>query len=140
MHHCCSGSNNRAAALVARTALTQAQVQVQVIILVATNLRAQAESNPRVRHGVVAAPDASVLLGEYCAHTEHPQPGTAGVGPFAGDSMCHWKALDTLALSAAGRSVIQVAAHARCILVQSTMHKNLHFKHSATRLLRQLTP
>jgi hypothetical protein len=37
-------------------------VQVRVIILVATNLRAQAEFNSQVVHGVVAAPDASV----YC--------------------------------------------------------------------------
>jgi hypothetical protein len=32
-------------------------------------------------------------------------------------------------LSAAGRGVVQVAAHERCVLVvQRTIHKNLHFK------------
>jgi hypothetical protein len=35
--------------------------QDQVFLLVATNLRAQAEFNPRAFHGVVAAPDASFL-------------------------------------------------------------------------------
>jgi hypothetical protein len=36
------------------------QDQDQVFLLVATNLRAQAEFNPRAFHGVVAAPDAPV--------------------------------------------------------------------------------
>ena len=45
---------------------------------------------------------------------------------------CQWKkkALDTLVLSAAGRGVVQVAAHERCVLVQCTIHNNLHFKNS----------
>ena len=46
---------------------------------------------------------------------------------------CQWKkkALDTPVLSAAGRGVVQVAAHERCVLVQCTVHKNLqHFKNS----------
>ena len=53
---------------------------------------------------------------------------------------CQWKkkALDTLVLSAAGRGVVQVAAHQRCVLVlQCTIHKNLHFKNSIARLFRQ---
>ena len=29
--------------------------------------------------------------------------------------------------------MVQVAAHGRCVLVQRTMHKNLHFKNSITR-------
>jgi hypothetical protein len=37
------------------------------------------------------------------------------------------------------RGVVQVAAHERCVLVvQRTIHKNLHFKNSTTRLFRQL--
>ena len=39
--------------------------------------------------------------------------------------------------SAAGRGVVQVAAHERCVLVQCTIHKNLHFKNSTTRLFQQ---
>jgi hypothetical protein len=31
--------------------------------------------------------------------------------------------LDTLVLSAAGRGVVQAAAHGRCVLVQCTIHK-----------------
>ena len=52
---------------------------------------------------------------------------------------CQWskEALDTLVLSAAGRGVVQVAAHERCVLVQCTIHKNLHFKNSIARLFRQ---
>ena len=48
---------------------------------------------------------------------------------------CQWKkkALDTLVLSAAGRGVVQVAAHERCVLVQCTIHKNLRFKNAITR-------
>ena len=51
---------------------------------------------------------------------------------------CQWrkKALDTLVLSAAGRGVVQVAAHERCVLVQcTTIHKNLRFKNSIARSL-----
>ena len=54
---------------------------------------------------------------------------------------CQWKkkALDTLVLSAAvGRGVVQVAAHERCVLVQCTIHRNLRFKKSITRVFRQL--
>ena len=40
--------------------------------------------------------------------------------------------------SAAGRGVVQVAAHERCVLVQRIIHKSLHFKNSITRLFRQL--
>ena len=55
----------------------------------------------------------------------------------AGDN--YQRALGTLVLSAAGRGVVQVAAHGRCVLVvQRTIHKNLHFKNSATRWFRQL--
>ena len=52
---------------------------------------------------------------------------------------CQWrkKALDTLVLSAAGRGVVQVAAHERCVLVQCTIHKNLRFQNSIARLFRQ---
>jgi hypothetical protein len=42
-----------------------------------------------------------------------------------------------LVVSAAGRGVVQVAAHERCVLVQCTIHKNLHFKNSIARLFRQ---
>ena len=43
-----------------------------------------------------------------------------------------------LVLSAAGRGVVvEVAARQRCVLVQCTIHKNLHFKNSTTRLFRQ---
>jgi hypothetical protein len=38
-------------------------------------------------------------------------------------------------LSAAGRGVVQVAAHERCVLVQCTIHKNLRFKNSIARSL-----
>ena len=41
------------------------------------------------------------------------------------------KALDTLVLSAAGRGVVQAAAHERCVLVQCTIHKNLRFKNQS---------
>ena len=55
---------------------------------------------------------------------------------------CDCEALDTLVLSAAGRGVVEVAAGQLCVLVQCTIHKNLHFKssitHSLTRLSRQL--
>jgi hypothetical protein len=34
--------------------------------------------------------------------------------------------------------VVEVAARQRCVLVQRTIHKNLHFKNSTTRLFRQL--
>ena len=52
-------------------------------------------------------------------------------------SVAKKKALDTLVLSAAGRGVVQVAAHERCVPVQCTIHKNLHFKNSIARLFRQ---
>ena len=53
---------------------------------------------------------------------------------------CQWKkkALDTLVLSAAGRGVVQVAAHERCVLVQCTTHKNLHSEKEATPLIIRL--
>ena len=38
----------------------------------------------------------------------------------------HWKALGALALSSAGRGVIQLSAHEHCVLLQCTIHKNLH--------------
>jgi hypothetical protein len=38
----------------------------------------------------------------------------------------------TLVLSAAGRGVVQAAAHERCVLVQCTIHENLRFKNSVT--------
>ena len=53
---------------------------------------------------------------------------------------CDCEALDTLVLSAAGRGVVEVAARQRCVLVQRTIHKSLHFKNSITRLFRQLWP
>jgi hypothetical protein len=47
--------------------------------------------------------------------------------------VCHyWQALGTLVLSAAGRSVVRVEAHGRCVLVQCIM------KNSIARLFRQL--
>ena len=70
--------------------------QDQVILLVATNLRAHAEFNPRVFHGVVAAPDASV-----CRRRNRPSlacrcPSCAAVGseghrllPFHGEWGAH---------------------------------------------------
>ena len=59
--------------------------------------------------------------------------------PIASSAAVYWKALGTLVLSAAGRGVVQVEAHERCVLVQCcTVHKNLHFKNSIARLFRQL--
>ena len=48
---------------------------------------------------------------------------------------CDCEALDTLVLSAAGRGVVEVAARQRCVLVQCTIHKSLHFKNSITHSL-----
>ena len=52
--------------------------QDQVILLVATNLRAQAEFNPRAFHGVVAAPDASVYRRRKSPVTGLPLPQQRG--------------------------------------------------------------
>ena len=54
------------------------QDQDQVILLVATNLRAQAEFNPRAFHGVVAAPDASVYRRRKSPVTGLPLPQQRG--------------------------------------------------------------
>jgi hypothetical protein len=52
--------------------------QDQVILLVATNLRAQAEFNPRAFHGEVAAPDASVYRRRKSPVTGLPWPQQRG--------------------------------------------------------------
>ena len=54
------------------------QDQDQVFLLVATNLRAQAEFNPRAFHGVVAAPDASVYRRRKSPATGLPLPQQRG--------------------------------------------------------------
>ena len=54
------------------------QDQDQVILLVATNLRAQAEFNPRAFHGVVAAPAASVCRRRKSPVTGLPLPQQRG--------------------------------------------------------------
>ena len=54
------------------------QDQDQVFLLVATNLRAQAEFNPRAFHGVVAAPDASVYRRRKSPVTGLPLPQQRG--------------------------------------------------------------
>ena len=58
--------------------IAQDQDQDQVILLVATNLRAQAEFNPRAFHGVVAAPDASVYRRRKSPVTGLPLPQQRG--------------------------------------------------------------
>ena len=45
----------------------------------------------------------------------------------------------TLVLSAADRGVVvEAAARQRCVLVQCTIHRNLRFKKSITRVFRRL--
>jgi hypothetical protein len=56
----------------------QFKFKFKFFLLVATNIRAQAEFNPRVFHGVVAAPDASVYRRRKSPVTGLPLPQQRG--------------------------------------------------------------
>ena len=65
-------------ALARRGSLWALKIKIKFFLLVATNLRAQAEFNPRAFHGVVAAPDASVCRRRKSPATGLPLPQQRG--------------------------------------------------------------
>ena len=80
-------------------------------------------------------PDLTISVVEHQLSTK-PFRVKSGV-PGAGVIGKHWTHSSCFH-SAAGRGVIQVAAHERCVLVQCTIHKNLHSKKEATPLIIRL--